>query len=114
LSALRLAGADGPYSLLLSADQYTAVAETTDHGYPIREHLARPLHDGEAIWAPALDGALLVSTRGGDCELHLGQDLSIGHLSHDADHIELYLRESLTFLAFTAESSVPLGAGSAT
>ena len=44
------------------------------------------------------DGALLVSTRGGDYELHLGQDLSIGYLSHDADSIELYLEESLTFL----------------
>lgn len=110
LSALRLAGVDGPYSLLLSADLYTAVAETTDHGYPIRDHLERLLPDGEAIWAPALDGALLVSTRGGDYELHLGQDLSIGYSSHDADHVELYLQESLTFMAFTAESSVPLSA----
>lgn len=108
LRALRLAGVDGPYSLLLSADLYTAVAETTDHGYPIRDHLARLLHDGEIIWAPALDGTLLVSTRGGDYELHLGQDLSIGYLSHDAERVELYLQESLTFLALTAESSVVL------
>jgi uncharacterized linocin/CFP29 family protein len=108
LSALRLAGVAGPYSLLLSADEYTAVAETTDHGYPVLDHLARLIGDGEIVWAPALDGALLVSMRGGDYELHLGQDLSIGYLSHDADHIELYLQESLTFLAFTAESSVVL------
>jgi uncharacterized linocin/CFP29 family protein len=111
LSVLRLAGVDGPYSLLLSAGLYTAVAETTDHGYPIREHLGRLLHDGEVIWAPALDGALLISTRGGDYALHLGQDLSIGYLSHDADRIELYLQESMTFLPFTAESSVPLTNG---
>lgn len=110
LSALRLAGVDGPYSLLLSADAYTAVAETTDHGYPVLDHLTRLLRDGEIIWAPALDGALLLSTRGGDYELHLGQDLSIGYLSHDASHITLYLQESLTFLAFTAESSVVLSA----
>ncbi len=108
LSALRLAGVGGPYSLLLSASLYTAVAETTDQGYPIRDHLARLLPDGEIIWAPALDGALLVSTRGGDYELHLGQDLSIGYLSHDAATIELYLQESLTFLALTAEASVAL------
>jgi uncharacterized linocin/CFP29 family protein len=38
LRSLRLAGVAGPYRLLLSADTYTAVAETTDHGYPIREH----------------------------------------------------------------------------
>ena len=108
LRDLRLAGVDGPYSILLSADEYTAVAETTDHGYPIRDHLARLLGDGEIIWAPALEGALVVSTRGGDYELHLGQDLSIGYLSHDAENVELYLQESLTFLALTAESSVVL------
>jgi uncharacterized linocin/CFP29 family protein len=56
----------------------------------------------------------LVSTRGGDYELHLGQDLSIGYLSHDADRVELYLQESLTFMAFTAESSVSLGAAHST
>ena len=109
LSALRLAGVDGPYSLLLSADLYTTVAESTEHGYPIRDHLARLLPGGEIIWAPALDGALLVSTRGGDYELHLGQDLSIGYLSHDSEKIELYLQESLTFFALTAESSVAIG-----
>lgn len=108
LRALRLAGVNGPYSLLLSADLYTAVAETTDHGYPIRDHLARLVGDGEIIWAPALEGALLVSTRGGDYELHLGQDLSIGYLAHDADTIQLYLQESLTFLALTAEAGVVL------
>ncbi|GAA3135852.1 putative linocin/CFP29 family protein [Kribbella aluminosa] len=110
LRALRLAGVAGPYSLLLSADAYTAVAETTDHGYPIRDHLSRLIGDGEIIWAPALEGALLVSTRGGDYELHLGQDLSIGYLSHNADSVQLYLQESLTFLALTAESSVVLRA----
>jgi uncharacterized linocin/CFP29 family protein len=111
ISALRLAGVDGPYSLLLSADLYTAVAETTDHGYPVRDHLARLLQDGDIIWAPALDGALLLSTRGGDYELHLGQDVSIGYLSHNAEQIELYLQESMTFRALTAESSVALTAG---
>jgi uncharacterized linocin/CFP29 family protein len=111
LTALRLAGVDGPYSLLLSADVYTAVAETTDHGFPIRDHLARLLgDDGHIVWAPAIDGALLLSTRGGDYQLQLGQDLSIGYLSHDEHRIELYLQESLTFQAFTAEASVVLTA----
>lgn len=112
LSALRLAGVDGPYSLLLSADLYTQVSESTDHGYPIREHLARLVGDGEIIWAPAMEGALLLTTRGGDYQLSIGQDLSIGYLSHDADSIQLYLQESLTFLAFTAEASVPIAAKS--
>jgi uncharacterized linocin/CFP29 family protein len=109
VSQLRLAGVAGPYSLLLSADAWTAVSETSDHGYPIREHLTRVL-DGEIIWAPAIDGALLVSGRGGDYELRLGQDLSIGYLSHDADSVQLYFTESFTFAVYTTEASVPLTA----
>jgi uncharacterized linocin/CFP29 family protein len=107
LSALRLAGVDGPYSVLLSADVYTKVSETTAHGYPIREHLSR-LVDGEIIWAPAIDGAFVLSTRGGDFDLQLGTDVSIGYLSHDATTISLYLEETLTFLNYTAEASVAL------
>lgn len=110
LAALRLAGVDGPYRLLLSADLFTAVGRATDHGYPVRDHLARLLPDGDPIWAPALDGALLLSTRGGDYTLHLGQDLSIGYLSHDREHIELYLQESVTFQVNTAEAGVALTA----
>lgn len=111
VSALRLAGVDGPYSLLLSAKAYTAVAEAADHGYPVRDHLSRLLGDGDLVWAPAIDGGLLVSTRGGDYQLQLGQDLSIGYLSHDAQGIHLYLQQSLTFLALTAEAAVALNAG---
>jgi uncharacterized linocin/CFP29 family protein len=109
VSALRLAGVGGPYSLLLSADAYTMVSETSDHGYPIRDHLSRVV-DGDIIWAPAIDGAFVLTGRGGDFELRLGQDLSIGYLSHDAEHVELYFQESLTFLVYTAEASVALGA----
>jgi uncharacterized linocin/CFP29 family protein len=108
LSSLRLAGVDGPYSVLLSADVYTKVSETTEHGYPIREHLNR-LVDGDIIWAPAIDGAFALTTRGGDFDLQLGTDVSIGYLSHDADNVQLYLQETLTFLCHTAEASVSLG-----
>ena len=109
VSALPLAGVDGPYSLLLSAPAYTLVSETSDHGYPIRDHLARVV-DGEIIWAPAIDGAFLLTGRGGDFELRLGQDLSIGYLSHDSEYVQLYFQESLTFLVYTTEASVALNA----
>ncbi len=109
LSELRLAGVDGPYSVLLSAEAYTKVSETTEHGYPIREHLNR-LVDGDIIWAPAIDGAFVLSTRGGDFDLQLGTDVSIGYLSHDAETVQLYLQETLTFLCYTAEASVALTA----
>jgi uncharacterized linocin/CFP29 family protein len=107
LTALRLAGVDGPYSVLLAADVYTKVSETTEHGYPIREHLNR-LVKGDIIWAPAIDGAFVLTTRGGDFDLQLGTDVSIGYSSHDADTVQLYLQETLTFVCYTAEASVAL------
>jgi uncharacterized linocin/CFP29 family protein len=107
LSELRLAGVDGPYSVLLSAKAYQEVAETSDHGYPILEHLNR-LVDGDIIWAPAIDGAFVLTTRGGDFDLQLGTDVAIGYTSHDADTVQLYLQETLTFLTYTAEASVAL------
>jgi uncharacterized linocin/CFP29 family protein len=107
LSELRLAGVEGPYSVLLSPDVYTQVSESTEHGYPIREHLNR-LVDGDIIWAPAIDGAFVLSTRGGDFDLRLGIDVSIGYSSHDAESVQLYLLETITFLCYTAEASVAL------
>ncbi|MFF3752333.1 family 1 encapsulin nanocompartment shell protein [Streptomyces sp. NPDC002018] len=107
VSTLRLAGVGGPYTLALSADAYTAVNETSDHGYPIHKHIDRVL-DGEIIWAPAIDGAFLLSSRGGDFELRLGQDVSIGYLSHDDTSVRLYFQETLTFLMYTSEAAVAL------
>jgi len=109
LEALRLAGVGGPYSLLLSAAAYTAVRETSDHGYPVSDHLAE-LVDGPIIWAPAVYGGFVLSTRGGDYELCLAQDLSIGYDSHDAESVRLYFTEAITFLVHTAEAGVPLRA----
>ena len=108
MNSLRLAGVEGDYFLVLNDDLYTEVAETTDHGYPIRDHISRILGDGKIIWAPGVEDALLVTDRGGDFTLQLGQDLSIGYLSHDAERIQLYLQESFTFLVHTSEASVVL------
>ncbi|WP_336212818.1 encapsulin [Nonomuraea sp. LPB2021202275-12-8] len=81
--------------------------ETSVYGYPLHEHIARLL-DGRIIWAPAVDGAFLLSSRGGDFEPRIGQDVSIGYLSHDANSVELYFQETLTFLVHTAEAAVAL------
>jgi uncharacterized linocin/CFP29 family protein len=105
LSALRVAGVNGPYSVVLSAAAYTLVSETRDHGYPVLEHIKRLVGD-EIVWAPAIDGAFVVSTRGGDFDLHLGQDVSIGYLSHTNTSVRLYLEETLTFVLATSEAVV--------
>ena len=111
LSQLRLVGVNGPYSILLSATAYTELAETSDNGYPVLEHVKR-LVEGKIIWAPAIDGAFVVTTRGGDFDLHLGQDVSIGYLSHTDARVQLYLQETFTFLYLTPESAVAFGASS--
>ena len=107
LSRLRLVGVNGPYSVLLDADVYTSLAETSDHGYPVLEHVKR-LVDDKIIWAPAIHGAFVVSTRGGDFDLHIGQDVSIGYLKHTDKTVGLYLQETFTFLMLTAEAAIAL------
>jgi len=107
VSQLRLVGVNGPYSVLLSADAYTGLSETSDHGYPVLEHVKRVV-DGEIIWAPAIAGAFVLTTRGGDFGLYIGQDVSIGYLSHTDAAVRLYLQETFTFLLLTTEASVAL------
>ena len=107
LSQLRLVGVNGPYTVLLGADAYTALAETSDHGYPVLQHVKRLVED-RIMWAPAIPGAVVLTTRGGDFELHIGQDASIGYLNHTDKTVTLYLQETFTFLLLTAEAAVAL------
>ena len=107
LSQLRLVGVNGPYSVALGADEYTTLAETRDHGYPVLEHVKR-IVDGNLIWAPAIEGAFVLTTRGGDFELKIGQDVSIGYLSHTDSAVRLYLQETFVFRVLTTEAAVAL------
>ncbi|HUA36478.1 MAG TPA: family 1 encapsulin nanocompartment shell protein [Candidatus Binataceae bacterium] len=107
LNQLRLAGVNGPYSVLLGADAYTALSEASDHGYPVIEHIQRLVGE-DIIYAPAIAGAFVLTKRGGDFELHLGQDVSIGYLSHNDRIVTLYLQETMTFLLLTTEASVAI------
>jgi uncharacterized linocin/CFP29 family protein len=107
LSQLRLAGVNGPYSVLLGADAYAALGAADDHGYPVLQHI-KLLVNTEIIWAPAITGAVVLTTRGGDFCLHIGQDISIGYLSHSDTAVRLYLQETFTFLMLTAEAAVSL------
>lgn len=104
---LRLAGVDGPYRLVLGAEAYALASGGNEEGYPVVQHLER-LVEGEIVWAPAITGGLVLTTRGGDFELDVGQDLSIGYLAHSATEVELYFQESFTFQLLTTEAAVAL------
>ena len=107
LNQLRLSGVNGPYRAVLGAEAYTALQESSDEGYPIIAHIKR-LIDNDIVWAPAIPGALVLSARGGDFDLHIGQDVSIGYSSHTDATVSLYLQASFTFLLLTPEAAVAL------
>lgn len=102
------AGVSGPYGLALGPEQYRLVTETAEHGgFPLFEHLAK-IVGGPTVWAPGLDGAVVISQRGGDFLFESGQDLSIGYASHDDQQVRLYLQETFSFLVATPEAAVTL------
>ncbi len=103
------AGVAGPYGLALGRDQYRHVVETAEHGgYPLLDHL-RKILEGPIVWAPGVQGAVVLSLRGGDFLFDSGQDISIGYDSHDGDAVRLYLEESFSFHVATPEAAVVLG-----
>lgn len=108
VATLKDAGVAGPYALALGPRCYRGVIETTEHGgYPLLEHL-RIILGGPVVWARSVDGAVVVSQRGGDVELVVGQDLAIGYSDHDAERVNLYLEESLTVRIAGPEAAIHL------
>ncbi|HKZ07970.1 MAG TPA: family 1 encapsulin nanocompartment shell protein [Methylomirabilota bacterium] len=111
---LRLAGVDGPYAIALGPRYYTALTQALgDGGYPIL-NVVRKLVDGPLVWAPAVNGAMVMSLRGGDFELTVGTDISIGYQSHTDTTVRLYLMETMTFRVLTPEAAVALAHKDAT
>lgn len=104
---LRRAGVNGPYALALGSQAYDELTADSEDGYPLRRRIEENLIDGSLVWAPALrGGAVLMSTRGGDYELTVGQDLSIGYADHDREKVELYLTESFTFRVLEEKAAI--------
>jgi uncharacterized linocin/CFP29 family protein len=107
VETLRRAGINGPYALALGPVCYAGLAQAAQDGYPIRERVEHFL-DGPIVLAPMVDGAVLLSHRGGDFQLSVGQDLSIGYAGHDRDKVYLYLTESFAFRVLERGAAVYL------
>lgn len=108
IAQLHAQGVAGPYAIALDEPSYASLLRSTGPGgYPTLNHI-RKLVDGPSVFAPSLDGALVISMRGGDFTLIVGQDAAIGYLSHDQERVRLYLEETLTFRVMSPEAVVPL------
>lgn len=109
---LALAGVGGPYGLALGNDAWVGVIETTEQGSILLEHLRRILDGGPIVWAPGVEGGVVISQRGGDFQFVSGQDLSVGFRSADAETVTLYLEESFTFNVLDPTAAVLLRSNS--
>jgi uncharacterized linocin/CFP29 family protein len=108
VSMLREAGIDGPYAAALGPRCWTGVIETTEYGgYPVLEHL-RLILGGPVVWAPAVEGAVVLSIRGDDFRRTCGEDMALGYVAHDSDGVELFLEESIGFRVLTPDAAVAL------
>jgi uncharacterized linocin/CFP29 family protein len=105
---LRRAGVSGPYVLVLGTLLYDQVLAATEDGYPLAKRIEQQLLDKPIVRAEAVRGGAVLSLRGGDYELTVGQDLSIGYAYQTKDEVELYLTESFTFRVLESMAAVRL------
>ncbi|MDB5217743.1 MAG: Bacteriocin [Myxococcaceae bacterium] len=106
---LRKSGIGGPYVLVLGTAHYELVYAATEDGRSLSKRLEQLVPEGHIVQSDAIQGGALVSARGGDYELTVGQDLSIGYAYHTKHEVELYLTESFTFRVLEPAAAVRIG-----
>jgi uncharacterized linocin/CFP29 family protein len=106
VDVLRQSGIDGPYGLAIGPAGYTGIIETTEHGGQLLLDHLRQILGGPVVWAPGVEGGVVLSLRGGDFVLECGEDLSIGYVDHDATNVRLYFEESFSFRVIEPDAAV--------
>ncbi|NLX13630.1 MAG: bacteriocin family protein [Phycisphaerales bacterium] len=109
VKTLDQAGVGGPYALVLGSKAYYPLKHNCGQGYPLGR-VIKELLQGNVLWSPVLAGGVVLSTRGGDFELVVGQDFSIGYACHDKAQVELFLTESFTFRVINPDAAIELKA----
>jgi uncharacterized linocin/CFP29 family protein len=109
VKTLKLAGIEGSFALVLGRDSYyTLMHAGSKSGYPPHLIVKQLLGEGPIVWSPALEGGLVLATRGGDFEQVVGQDLAIGYASHNREEVELFITESFTFRVIEPAAGIEL------
>lgn len=91
---------EGPYSFIVGPKLWSRMSAHVQ-GYPMKMQ-AETILGGPVLLSPYLSDtfaneAYMITQRGGDLELILGQDLAIGYETHTAEKVKLYFTESFTF-----------------
>ncbi|MEG1501913.1 MAG: family 1 encapsulin nanocompartment shell protein [Synergistaceae bacterium] len=105
LRVLKNKNVEGPVALVCSEALWTKI-QTSACGYPLKNKVEAIIGD-KIIPSEQYDTAMLVSLRGGDSELIIGQDFSIGYQSHTNTEVNFYITETLTFRVNAPEAIVP-------
>jgi len=105
LLAIQEAEIGGPFALVLGTEPYAWLMAGDPDAYPLRKRI-EVLFSGGIHWSPALEGGAVLSRRGGDFEMTVGQDLTIGYKRHDTREVELYFTESFTFRVLEPAAAV--------
>jgi uncharacterized linocin/CFP29 family protein len=100
---------EGPYSFVAGPKLWSRLSAHYQ-GYPVKMQ-AENILGGTVVLSPYLSGehaeeGFLVSTRGGDFELILGQDLAVGYETHTPEKVSLYFTESFTFRILEPEAVI--------
>jgi uncharacterized linocin/CFP29 family protein len=103
VTGFRKDGVDGPYTLVLNGRKWQDLVNLSK-GYPVMKQIEQIIK-GQILVSYAADNSIfLVSERGGDFELTLGQDISIGYEEHNSEAVKLYFTESFTFRVISPEA----------
>jgi uncharacterized linocin/CFP29 family protein len=108
VNTLLSAGIGGPYGLAIGPLGWTGIVESSGHGGRLLFDHLRQILGGPVVWAPGVEGAVVLSLRGGDFVIDSGQDMSIGYADHDRDSVQLYFQESFTFRAVEPAAAIAL------
>jgi len=92
---LRQRAVEGPYSLVIPAQVWAELSSQSTL-YPVMQQI-RDIIGGKIIVHHENKDIFLLSERGGDFELSIGQDISIGYDGHDNDKVKLYFTESFMY-----------------
>jgi uncharacterized linocin/CFP29 family protein len=105
---------EGPYALVVGPRLWSRMSAHLQ-GYPVKMQ-AENILGGPVLLSPYLSGefageAYMISQRGGDLELILGQDLAVGYDTHTPETVHLYFTESFTFRILEPGAVIHYSAG---